>query len=397
MNPERLSRMRRAMEGERLDALVLRLPENVLLLSGFWPMLGASTLVFPREGPSSILIPKYYENEARPALWEAEPHWYEFGVLGAPDPLEAMHGFLASLPKKNAWKRVGYEGSFQMVAPAWQGGEALVPTERTKAVCQSAWQASEFVDATDLIQRERRTKTDYEIDKLRIASEISCLGLDIFQTMADIGISGIELVAAVEAEIMAKGIGYRGAQRVRGYAQVATGPEESSIAYRMNEISTTRRLQNGDVALLELGVVADGYWSDRTRVRVAGQPTDEQTKVFATLCAAQEAAIAAIRPGVTGADVDEAARALIRDAGYGASFPHITGHGLGFGYHEPAPKLAPGSADVLEEGMLTSVEPGIYFKPAGGFRIEEDVLVTAGGSEVLGEFRKNLGKTVGQA
>jgi Xaa-Pro dipeptidase len=391
MNTERLDRMRRAMESARLDALILQLPENVLLLSGFWPMIGASTLVFPREGPSVISIPRYYETEARPALWEAEPHWFEYGVLGAPDPLEAMHRFLSALPGTKDWKRIGYEGSFRMIAPAWQSGEALVPTERTKAAFEAAFQGREFVDATELIQKERRTKTEYEAGKLRIASEISCIGLELFQGMVEIGISGIELVAAVEAEIMAKGILYGGAQRVRGYAQVATGPEESSIAYRMNEISTTRRLRDGDTALLELGVVADGYWADRTRVRVAGQPTDEQMRVFATLCAAQKAAIGAIRPGVTGAEVDEAGRAVIREAGYGGAFPHITGHGLGFAYHEPAPKLAPGSTDLLEAGMLTSVEPGIYFKPAGGFRIEEDVLVTASGYEVLGDFRLELG------
>lgn len=390
MNNERLERMRRAMEAERLDALVLRLPENVLLLSGYWPMIGASTLVFPREGRSAVLIPSYYENEARPALGEAEPHWYKYGVLGAPDSEDAVHRFLSDRTANRQWKRIGYEGSFRMIAPSWQSGEALVPTERTRALFESAFAGSELVDASGLIQTERRTKTAYEVDKLRVAGEISCIGLELFQGMVDVGVSGVELVAAVEAEIMSKGIGYVGAQRVRGYAQVATGPEESAIAYRMNEISTARRLRNGDVALLELGVVADGYWSDRTRVRVAGRPTDEQVKVFETLRTAQKAAIAAIRPGVTGAQVDEVARAVIRDAGYGAAFPHITGHGLGFGYHESSPKLAPDSPDVLEPGMLTSVEPGIYFTPAGGFRIEDDVLVTADGSEVLGEFRNEL-------
>lgn len=379
------------MERVGLDALIVRLPENVLLLSGFWPMIGASTLVFPREGTAAIAIPRYYQNEAGPSLWEAEPQWYEYGVLDAPDPLEVVHRFLSGVRGKNGWKRIGYEGSFQMIAPSWHSGEALVPTERTKAVYAAAFPESELVDVTELIQKERRAKTSYEADKLRIASEISCIGLELFQGMVDVGISGIDLVAAVEAEIMSKGIGYKGAQRVRGYAQVATGPEETAIAYRMNEISTTRRLKNGDAAMLELGVVADGYWADRTRVRVAGQSSDEQAKVFATLCAAQQASIEAIRPGVTGADVDEAGRAVIRDAGYGKAFPHITGHGLGFGYHESSPKLAPGSADVLEEGMVTSVEPGIYFLPIGGFRIEEDVLVTKGGYETLGEFRKELG------
>jgi Xaa-Pro dipeptidase len=388
LNQTRLDGIRRAMEAARLDALVVRLPENVLLLSGFWPMIGASTLVFPREGTPSVLIPHYYESEAQPALWEARPSWYEFGVLGAPDASRALLTFLSRSAAGKTWRRIGYEANFSMIAPSWQSGEVLVPTEQTRELYRSAFDGKELVDASALIQTERRRKTAYEAEKLRIASEISCLGLELFQRMVDVGISGIELVAAVEGEIMAKGIAYKGAQRVRGYAQVATGPDETAIAYRMNEISTTRRLRDGDVALLELGVVADGYWADRTRVRIAGRASDEQIRVFETLKNAQEAACLAIRPGATGAEVDEAARAIIRDAGYADAFPHITGHGLGFGYHEAAPKLAPGSTDRLEEGMLTSVEPGIYFKPAGGFRIEDDVLVTDEGREILGEFRK---------
>jgi Xaa-Pro aminopeptidase len=125
-------------------------------------------------------------------------------------------------------------------------------------------------------------------------------------------------------------------------------------------------------------------------VRVAGKPTSEQLGIFDLVRQAQQAAIAAIRPGVTGGQVDEAARRVIRDAAYGEFFPHITGHGLGFRYHESAPILAPGAAERLQEGELTSVEPGIYKKPAGGFRIEDDVLVTADGSEVLGPFPKTL-------
>jgi Xaa-Pro dipeptidase len=171
---------------------------------------------------------------------------------------------------------------------------------------------------------------------------------------------------------------------------VAVGAEESAVGYRPNEVSTRRRLESGDVALLELGVVADGYWADRTRVRVAGVPTDEQGKVFETVRRAQAAAAAAIRPGISGAEVDEAARSIIRDAGYGGFFPHITGHGLGFAYHEARPKLAPGETALLEEGMITSVEPGVYFEPCGGFRIEDDVLVTANGSETFGPFRNSL-------
>ncbi|MCU1327794.1 MAG: aminopeptidase family protein, partial [Bryobacterales bacterium] len=310
--------------------------------------------------------------------------------LWSRDALEETSDFLAASGSGKGWRRIGYEANFGLMAPAWQASEIIVPTENTKALYQAAFPDSELIDASALIQRERRNKTPYEVEKLRITAEISCLGLDAFQRMADVGISGVELVAAVEAAIMSQGIGYKGAQRVRAWAQVAGGPDETSMGWRMNEISTTRRLQSGDAALLELGVVADGYWADRTRVRVAGQPSDEQLRVFETLVKAQEASCAALRPGVTGAYVDEVGRSFIRDAGLGAHFPHITGHGLGFGYHESSPKLAPDSADVMEEGFYTSVEPGVYFKPVGGFRLEDDVLVTADGAEVLGPFTKEL-------
>jgi len=387
-NQERLDRMRQAMEAERIDALVLRWPENVLLLSGFWPMIGATVLVFPQEGPAVCITPHCYENEARASLWEAETVFYRYGVLNAPDPASAVRDILCDVARGRGWKRIGYEGAFEAVAPSWNSAEVLVPTGRTVELYRAAFDSSELTDISLLLHTQRRRKTAHEIGKIRTVCEISCLGLEAFERSVDAGISGVELAALVEREIMARGTGYQGASRVRAYAQVAVGPDESAVGYRPNEVSTRRRLERGDAALLELGVVADGYWADRTRVRIAGAPSEEQVRVFDTVREAQEAAVAAIRPGASGAQVDEAARSIIRNAGYADFFPHITGHGVGFAYHEAAPKLAPGSTGQLEEGMVTSVEPGVYFTPCGGFRIEDDVLVTESGSEVLGPFRK---------
>lgn len=387
---ERLNRMRRTMESERLDALVLRLPENVLLLSGFWPMIGATTFIFPREGTPTCIAPHCYAEETAAEIWEAQTKLFRMGILGAPDAAVAVRSLIAETAQGKGWKRIGYEASFGVIAPSWNSAEVLVPTEQTRDFYQVAFGAVELVDVTSLLQRERRTKTAYEANRLRIVGEISCFGMEAFEKAVVPGVTGVELAALVEREIMVRGTGYRGAARVRAYAQVAVGPEETANGYRPNEISTTVQMQNGDLAMLELGVVADGYWADRTRVRVAGKPTGEQVKVYDTVKRAQEAAVAAVRPGVTGAQVDQAARQVIEDAGYGRHFIHITGHGLGFRYHESSPMLAPGSQDVLQEGMLTSVEPGIYFEPMGGIRIEDDVLVTASGAEVLGSFPKQL-------
>ena len=389
-NQERLDRMRRAMKAERIDAIILRLPENVLLVSGYWPMIGAAVLLFPREGAPLCISPHCYENEVRSSLWEAEAVYYRYGVLGAPAPSSAVCEILSRAAYGQGWKRVGYEGSFQALAPSWNSAEILVPTLRTPELYRAAFEGSELVDVSAMLHAQRRTKTPYEVEKLRAVGEISCIGLDVFERLVAVGVSGVELAAGVEHEIMTRGAGHQGAVRVRAYAQVATGPRESAIGYRPNEISTRRRLEPGDVALLELAVVADGFWADRTRVRVAGEPSQAQQKVFDTVCRAQEAALAAIRPGVSGAQVDEAARSVIQEAGYGDHFPHITGHGVGFAYHEASPMLAPGSATLLEEGMVTSVEPGVYFTPCGGFRIEDDVVVTGDGHEILGPFRKAL-------
>jgi Xaa-Pro dipeptidase len=389
-NQERLERMRRAMSAHRIDALIVRLPENVLLLSGFWPMIGAMLFVFPVDGVPDAIFPDCYEQEAGRSLWEARATHYRYGVLGAEAADAALLKILSGIAKTRPWKRVGFEDRFDVAAPSWNAAEFLVPAAQNRELLREVFPNSELVDISSLIQVERRTKTPYEMEKLRVASEISSIGLDTFDHTVDVGLSGVELAAAVEGKIMSAGTGYRGAFRVRAFAQVAVGAEETAVGYRPNEVSTVRRLQSGDVALVELGVVVDGFWADRTRVRVAGQPTDEQKKVFEIVRMAQEAAIKEIRPGAKASRVDEAARSVICDAGYQDYFPHITGHGLGFRYHESSPILSPSSLETLEEGMLTSVEPGIYKQSVGGFRIEDDVFVVKSGAEILGAHPKIL-------
>jgi len=353
-------------------------------------MIGAMVFVFPVDGVPDAIFPDCYEQEAGRSLWEARATHYRYGVRGAEAADAALLKILSGIAKTRPWKRVGFEDRFDVAAPSWNAAEFLVPAAQNRELLREVFPNSELVDISSLIQVERRTKTPYEMEKLRVASEISSIGLDTFDHTVDVGLSGVELAAAVEGKIMSAGTGYRGAFRVRAFAQVAVGAEETAVGYRPNEVSTVRRLQSGDVALVELGVVVDGFWADRTRVRVAGQPTDEQKKVFEIVRMAQEAAIKEIRPGAKASRVDEAARSVICDAGYQDYFPHITGHGLGFRYHESSPILSPSSLETLEEGMLTSVEPGIYKQSVGGFRIEDDVFVVKSGAEILGAHPKIL-------
>ncbi|MCU1322257.1 MAG: aminopeptidase family protein [Acidobacteriaceae bacterium] len=379
-----------AMEVAQFDALVLRLPENVLLLSGFWPMIGAAFLVFPLDGTPVCIIPDCYKAEASSALRSVQPVFFSYGLTDSPPSDDAVRKLLSALPGALNWRRIGYEAAFEAIAPSWNSAESLVPAAGTVSLLQSAFPNALLVDASGLLKKERRTKTKYEISRLEIASEISAIGLEAFQHAVDVGRTGVELAADVEREVMVRATGYRGAVRVRAYAQVTVGPEETSLGYRPNVISTTRQLRRGEIALLELGLVADGYWADRTRARVAGTPSELQQAYFDTVVLAQEAAIASIKPGISASTVDMAARSTIQSAGFANFFPHITGHGLGFGYHESAPILGPRSQDVLEAGMLTSVEPALYDSSFGGIRIEDDVLVTSNGSKVLGPYLKSL-------
>ena len=282
------------------------------------------------------------------------------------------------------WRRVGVEGGMEATAPAWSAAENLVPAAPTWRLLEGVFGARRLVDASSFLQEQRAAKTPYEIGRVARSARLSCLGLEEFQRRVQPGVSGVELAAAVEAAVMGRGTGVEGARRVRAFAQVATGARETWRGWRPAEISTTRRLEEGDLALLELAVVADGYWCDRTRARVAGQPSALQREVRDVVARAQEAVLAAVRPGARGADLDEAARRVIREAGHERAFVHITGHGVGFRYHEDRPFLAPWSGDVLAEGMIHTVEPGIYLPGMGGIRLEDDVAVRAEGAEVLG-------------
>jgi D-alanyl-D-alanine dipeptidase len=145
----------------------------------------------------------------------------------------------------------------------------------------------------------------------------------------------------------------------------------------------------GDVVVMDFGGVADGYCSDITRTVFVGEPTQEQRDVYDTVRTAQQAAFAAVHPGVPAQEVDRAARAVISDAGYGEFFVHRTGHGIGIEIHEP-PYIVEGNETPLQPGMTFSDEPGIYLPGTFGVRIEDQVVVVDAGAERLNEATREL-------
>lgn len=150
-----------------------------------------------------------------------------------------------------------------------------------------------------------------------------------------------------------------------------------------------RALQEGEFLLIDYGGKVGDYPADITRTFIIGTPTDEQKKIYDTVLAANRAGIKAAKPGATCESVDKATREVIEAAGYGKYFFHRTGHGLGLEVHE-LPQIATGNQAVLEPGMVFTVEPGIYIPGVGGVRIEDNVVITETGAEVLTTFRRDL-------
>jgi Xaa-Pro dipeptidase len=166
---------------------------------------------------------------------------------------------------------------------------------------------------------------------------------------------------------------------------VQSGPNSASP----HGATSSRRLETGDLLLIDYGAAVGGYFSDITRTFAIGELDPELTRVHEIVQAANAAGRAAARPGVSCQDVDRAARRVIEEAGYGPYFIHRTGHGLGLEVHEP-PYMVEGNTRRLEAGMTFTVEPGIYLPGRGGVRVEDNVVITEAGSKSLTTFERRL-------
>lgn len=387
----REQRLREALHVAGLDLLVCRLPEHVLLLCGYWPMNGMSFAFFPTAGDPVLIVPQGEQRWAEAGRW-SDVRTFSWGAVCSPAPLESVAGHLRDLRRRlhgaGSHLRIGYEASVESVAPAHAAGKSVAVAQPTREMLQQALGGS-LVDATPLLAEQRAVKTPDEVEGIRRAVAAADLGCAAFGAWLRPGATECEGVAAVETAVMCRALEAQGASRARAWATILAG-SDSSEAWLPFQVSRVRPVAEGESAVLELGVVVDGFWADLTRTYVAGQPSARQQHIHAIVLAAHDAALAAIRPGRTGAEVDHAARQVIEAAGFGPAFHHQTGHGLGFCYHEALPLLHPAYERPLVAGMITSVEPGIYLSGEFGLRIEDDVLVTESGAELLSHAPRAL-------
>src|SRR5690606_34058484 len=238
----------------------------------------------------------------------------------------------------------------------------------------------ETVPVSQVVEPLRAGKDKEEQDVIRGAAAIAGRAFERIREELRPGRSEREI--ALSLEIMLREMG---ADSSSFDMLVASGPRSAFP----HGVASDRVMEKGDLVTLDFGAYYRGYCSDITRTVALGSPNDKQREIYEVVRAAQQAAVDAIRPGLAGREVDRVARDRITAHGYAEYFGHGTGHGLGLELYE-APRLSPRGEDILERGMVVTVEPGIYLPDFGGVRIEDDVIVTENGCEVLTKSPKHL-------
>ncbi len=230
-----------------------------------------------------------------------------------------------------------------------------------------------FVAVGSLVAGLREVKDADEIQRMRKAALVGC---GLFDAMLGYLESGLtEIAVAAELEHAARLAGAEG----MSFETIVASGERSAMPHGR---ATAAKLPRRGFVTLDFGVMLDGYCSDMTRTVHLGKATAEERDVYDFVLEAQEAAVAAVAPGVTAGDVDEAARSVLRRAGLDGYFSHSAGHGIGLEIHE-GPRIAAKQTQVLEQGMVITIEPGVYMPGKFGLRIEDMVLVTTAGREIL--------------
>ncbi len=357
MLKNRLAKLRTRLKSEGLDGIIVSLPANRRYLSGFapddgqWGETSGWLLITPCD---AVLLTDFrYELTAREQATLYQVVIQHQGLAKALKPLL----------EESRVRRLGFEAG------------ALLVSQRDR-LAQELGEGVELVATSGLVEGLRARK-----DPAELAAIQASLGL--MEQVLDQVLAG-ELVGRSERELalmIARAVEDAGAEEVAFPPMVASGPNAAEPHAEPGE----RMIKAGEPVIFDVGAKLGGYCSDISRTVVAGglARADARFKeVYAVVRRAQLEGIAQIRPGLTGTEADAIARRVIEEAGYGERFGHSLGHGVGLATHE-APSVGPNSTDKLEPGMVFTVEPGIYLPGWGGVRLEEMVVLTESGCQLL--------------
>jgi len=348
----RTDKLRSVLQENEIDALLVTSLTNVRYLTGF---SGSNGQVLVWSDGVTFFSDGRYAARATSLVQGADIEIYP----------TRLSDKLPPLLKRAELERIGVEGATMTLAERDDlagrlDGATLHPTQ-------------------GLVEDLRRTKDADEVALIREAVKISD---DTFTWIQERLVPGaLEREIELELEVRMR---QTGADEVSFQPIVGSGP----LSAHIHHTASDRAFEKGDMVLLDFGSRVGGYCSDMTRTVVLGPATEQQEEIYDLVLRSHLAGIEAVAPGASGKEVDAAARSIIEDAGHGERFAHGLGHGIGIDIHE-APRFSKTSDDSLRVGDVVTVEPGVYLPDWGGIRIEDCVLVTEGGYEVLGNSPKD--------
>jgi Xaa-Pro aminopeptidase len=350
----RVSALDSLLEDAGLDAVLATKDASIAYLSGFWGLqLERFFGVVVRPGGAALIAPSLDRESVNAAPGGLERVLYAAGVSnGLPELFEQLDGV----------KRIGVE-------------EDHLNYARSRALIEAGY---ELVPATDVVMRLREAKDAEEVEGVRRAcAHIQAVYEELWASLA---VGAIESDVNAHADYLLKRRGARDAGSHILFGRHAADSHGSADG---------RALAAGDVVCADISAQFDGYWGDMTRVATAGEPSDWARSAWAVVKEAYDAAVAATRPGATARQVDAAQREIVGAHPEIGEVLHGAGHAIGLEIHEP-PFLVPNSPATLREGMIFTIEPGIYNSGQGGIRLEDDVLVGPDGPILLSDAPLDL-------
>ncbi|MCC6606119.1 MAG: aminopeptidase P family protein [Anaerolineae bacterium] len=363
MNQSRLHKLTQQILAHGVDGVALVPGPNMAYLSGIHSHVSERPIVlfFPADDDPAIVIPG----------------------------LEAMKAQAAGIPADRifAWNDdEGYTGAFQQACAVLELSDYLLAVEALHMRVLELELLKRYAPglttthAEPILMALRAVKEDEEIAKMERAIAIAERAMERLIPQIEMGMTEKQ-VAAMLTQLQLE----EGADAIAFGPIVSTGPNGASP----HAVPTDRRLQAGDLLVIDWGCLVEGYPSDITRTFAVGELDPELRHIYETVKLANEQGVLASGPGATGQDVDRATREVIEDAGYGDYFIHRTGHGLGVEGHEP-PFMMEANTEPLIPGNVFTVEPGIYLPGRGGVRIEDDIVITEDGYRSLTTMTREL-------